>query len=98
MIHVWNVCNNVSFQSAKPDDRKTAQQIAAAQLDILDEMTGAIGKESRRERSSRSKKVAGDPEEKELRKERKLGRKRVCFKIVPNFYVLVLYKHRYLLQ
>ncbi|KAK3925483.1 Transcription elongation factor SPT5 [Frankliniella fusca] len=70
------VCYNISLQSSKHDDRKTAQQhITAAQLDILDEVTGAIGKE-RRERSSRSKKMASDSEEKELRKERKVGRKR----------------------
>lgn len=50
----------------------------AAQLDFLDEVTGAIGKE-RSSRSSRSKKLAPDTDEKELRKERKLGRKRVCF-------------------
>ncbi|XP_034243902.1 THO complex subunit 2 isoform X2 [Thrips palmi] len=56
--------------SSSKSDRKVA-----AQLDYLDEVTGAIGKE-RRERSSRTKKVAPDPDEKELRKERKLGRKR----------------------
>ncbi|KAE8746752.1 hypothetical protein FOCC_FOCC006500 [Frankliniella occidentalis] len=64
------------MKSSKHDDRKTAQQhITAAQLDILDEVTGAIGKE-RRERGSRSKKIAPDSDEKELRKERKVGRKR----------------------
>lgn len=62
------------FQSSKHDERKLQQ----AALDAASSNIEKLEKKERREKS-KTKALRNTDEEKELRKERKLGRKRVCY-------------------